>query len=267
MASGNFERCKDLTAVSEGGWSDHPDDPGGATMKGVTLKTYAAWCKLHGKPEPTKVDLKVISDVEVSAIFKAQYWDAARCDLLPLGVDYAVFDFAINSGPARAVMELQRVIGEQVDGVVGTRTLAAIAGSSDTASDIDALINDYQDGRLAFMKGLKTWATFGKGWERRVEKVRRQAKAMVVSAPTERSSQEPVPKAAGADQKVAGTTEGVGNIAGVSGATGTAVMELAKQIEPLASTAEVLQWVFALLVIAGVAITTYTMLRNRSRRV
>jgi len=165
------------------------------------------------------------------------------------------------------VMELQRVIGEQVDGVVGTRTLAAIAGSSDTASEIDALINDYQDGRLAFMKGLKTWATFGKGWERRVEKVRRQAKAMVVSAPTERSSQEPVPKAAAADGRVAGTTEGVGNIAGVSGATGTAVMELAKQIEPLASTAEVLQWVFALLVIAGVAITTYTMLRNRSRRV
>ena len=81
MASGNFEKCKSLTAVSEGGWSDHPSDPGGATMKGVTLRTYAAWRKLHGQPEPTKADLKVISDDEVSAIFKAQYWDAARCDL------------------------------------------------------------------------------------------------------------------------------------------------------------------------------------------
>ena len=267
MASGNFEKCKTLTAVSEGGWSDHPKDPGGATMKGVTLNTYTAWRKLHGQPTPTKADLKVITDTEVSAIFKAQYWDAARCDLLPLGLDYAVFDFAINSGPARAVRELQAILAVAADGVVGAKTLAQIAAMSATTGDIDDLIDQYQDARLAFMRSLKTWKTFGKGWERRVEKVRRQAKAMVASAPTERSSQEPVPKATAADQKMAGTTEGVGNIAGVSGATGTAVMELAKQIEPLASTAEVLQWIFALLVIAGVAITTYTMLRARKGRV
>lgn len=267
MATGNFERCKDLTAVSEGGWSDHPSDPGGATMKGVTLRTYAAWRKLHGHPEPTKADLKVITDAEVSAIFKAQYWDAARCDLLPLGLDYAVFDFAINSGPARAVRELQAILGVTADGVVGTRTLAAIAEASDTASEIDMLIDEYQTARLAFMRTLKTWKTFGKGWERRVEKVRRQAKAMVVSAPTERSSQEPVPKASAADQKVATTPEGVGNATAGGATVGTVVMEVAKQIEPIAATAVALQWVFVALILVGVTLTTVAMLRRKKERV
>lgn len=267
MASGNFEKCKSLTAVSEGGWSDHPSDPGGATMKGVTLRTYAAWRKLHGQPEPTKADLKVISDDEVSAIFKAQYWDAARCDLLPLGVDYAVFDFAINSGPGRAVMELQKIVGEKADGIIGTRTLAAVAGAADGPTELGDLIDDYQDARLAFMRGLKTWATFGKGWERRVEKVRRQAKAMAVGGSTEKSSQEPVPKASAADQKVAASPEGVGNTSSAAGTVGAVVTELAKQIEPLAATAAVLQWAFVGLLVVGVALTTIAMLRRKKEAV
>ncbi len=267
MASGNFEKCKGLTAVSEGGWSDHPDDPGGATMKGVTLRTYAAWRKLHGQPEPTKTDLKVITDDEVSAIFKAQYWDAARCDLLPLGVDYAVFDFAINSGPARAVMVMQDLVGVTADGVVGTRTLAAITENAADARDLADLIDGYQDARLVFMRSLKTWKTFGKGWERRVEKVRRQAKAMAVGGATEKSSQEPIPKASAADQRVATSTEGVGNASSAAGTVGAVVTEVAKQIEPLSSAAGVMQWVFVVLLVTGIALTTLAMLRNRSRRV
>lgn len=179
MTAANFERARELTGVSEGGWSDRPlsQDPGGPTMKGVTLKTYTAWRLSKGLPKPSKDDLRNITDAEVSAIFREGYWTPARCDDLPAGLDYAVFDCAINSGPGRAVRVLQEVVGAAVDGRIGPKTLAAVHAASLDSDATAELIDRYQDARLAFLKGLANWSA-NPGWAVRVERVRREAKAM-----------------------------------------------------------------------------------------
>lgn len=161
--------------ASEGGYVDHPSDPGGATNLGITHKTLAAW---RGKPV-TKQDVRNLTRDEALQIYKAQYWDAVRGDQLPAGLDYAVFDYAVNSGPARAVKDLQRVLGVGVDGIVGAQTLAAANARS--ASD---LINALCDRRLEFVRGLSTYATFGRGWESRIASVRRNSLSIVTGGTT-----------------------------------------------------------------------------------
>ena len=104
----NFSRSYAAALKEEGGFSNHPKDPGGATMRGVTQRVYDAYRINKGE---YKQSVGRISDFEVRDIFKRQYWDAVKADELPAGVDYAVFDFAINSGPSRAVKELQRIVG------------------------------------------------------------------------------------------------------------------------------------------------------------
>lgn len=165
----NFARALSLVLKHEGGFVNHPDDPGGATNKGVTIATYRAYVN----PKGTVADLKKITDEQVAKVYKAQYWDAVKGDDLPSGLDYAVFDYAVNSGPARAAKHLQAVIGVTQDGKIGPQTVAK-AASLPTASTINALC----DKRMAFLKGLKTWPTFGKGWTRRVEDVRSEATKM-----------------------------------------------------------------------------------------
>ncbi len=90
----------------EGGWADHPKDPGGATMKGVTLATY----RRHFGKNKSKRALRNISDDDLGQIYRSGYWDKCRCDRLPSGVDYAVFDAAVNSGPGRSVKEYRSQI-------------------------------------------------------------------------------------------------------------------------------------------------------------
>ena len=179
MVAETFPEALKLTGLSEGGWSDRPlaDDPGGPTMKGVTLGTYRAYRQRHGMPAPTKADLRAITDSEVRAIFKEGYWDEARCDDLPAGLDYAVFDFAINSGAARAVRVLQDIVGADQDGKLGPKTLRALADRL-RGWPLPVTIDRYQDARLAFLKGRSNWSA-NPGWAKRVEHVRRDAKAMV----------------------------------------------------------------------------------------
>lgn len=150
----------------EGGYVDHPRDPGGATNLGVTFATLRAW---RGKPI-TKADVKALTKQEATAIYKAQYWDKVAVDQLPAGLDYAMFDFGINSGPRRAVEFLQRVLGVKVDGVIGVMTLEAVA-----QHPVNHLVKSLCDARLAWLRKLKTWNTFGKGWTRRIEHVRSTA--------------------------------------------------------------------------------------------
>src|SRR5690554_3967496 len=133
--------------ASEGGYVDHPSDPGGATNLGITHRTLAAW---RGKPV-TKQDVRNLTRAEALEIYKAQYWRTSGADRMPAGLDYAVFDYAVNSGPARAVKDLQRVLGVGVDGVVGAQTLAAIAARK--AAD---LIRALCDRRRAFVRALNT---------------------------------------------------------------------------------------------------------------
>lgn len=169
----NFQRCLAITLAHEGGWADHPRDPGGATMKGITLATYRQY-----RPGATKAHLRAITDAEVQTIYRRGYWDAVRGDDLPAGLDLVAFDAAVNSGPSRGAKWLQTALGVTADGKIGPKTLAA-AGRADPAW----VIRMASDLRLHFLLGLSTWPTFGKGWQRRIDDVQARALAMA-SIPT-----------------------------------------------------------------------------------
>jgi lysozyme family protein len=109
----------------------------------------------------------------VGPMYKAKYWDKIKGDDLPTGVDYAVFDAAVNSGPGRAAKWLQACVGVDQDGGIGPKTLAAVAKHDPTE-----LVEDYAKRRLSFLMDLNTWPTFGKGWGRRVAEVQTVAASM-----------------------------------------------------------------------------------------
>jgi lysozyme family protein len=159
--------------VHEGGKVDNPKDPGGRTNQGVTQKIYDAY-RLGRKRE--KRDVYEMLASERDEIYRTRFWHVIGGDVLPVGLDYAVFDGAVNSGPVQAAKWLQRALGDrymgQIDGHVGQGTLTAVA----TVGDVDALIDKMLDSRMAFLRSLKTFAVFGKGWTRRVAEVRCAAK-------------------------------------------------------------------------------------------
>ena len=137
-------------------------------MKGVTQAVYDSYRKMRGRGHQS---VKFISDDELRAIYKFQYWDRVQGDLLPTGVDYAVFDFAVNSGVGRASKYLQAVVGVAQDGIIGARTGAAV---NDPVRTINALCGR----RMGFLRNLRTFMTFGRGWTRRVQGVRAHALEM-----------------------------------------------------------------------------------------
>ena len=166
----------------EGGYVDHPSDPGGATNLGVTIATLRAW----RKRSVSKADVKALTKEEATAIYKAQYWDKVMGDELPAGLDYAMFDFGINSGPRRAVEFLQRIVKVKVDGVIGVMTLDAVS-----RYPVPQLIRRLCDDRLAWLRTLNTWNVFKTGWTRRVEHVRATSLSFAVGSP----KTEPEPQA------------------------------------------------------------------------
>lgn len=174
MAASNFEKSLSLVLKHEGGWSDDPADPGGATNLGVTIGTLSLWLGRSA----TKSEVKALTAKTVAPIYRRNYWNAIRADDLPPGLDYAVFDFAVNSGPKRAIIGLQRALGVADDGLIGPVTLAAVQARSSTA-----LTTSVCAGRLAFLRELSTWPRYGRGWERRVDEVRRVALEMAAAAP------------------------------------------------------------------------------------
>jgi lysozyme family protein len=152
--------------VHEGGYADHPSDPGGATKYGITIGTLSSW---RGR-QVSKAEVRALTIHEAARILEVRYWKPVKADALPQGVDYALFDFAINSGPSRAVKHLQNVLGVKMDGIVGPDTLRAAGGREPAA-----IITQLCDARVAFLRGLSAWRTFGKGWTARVAKVRATA--------------------------------------------------------------------------------------------
>lgn len=165
----NFDSSLEHVLVHEGGFADHPADPGGATMKGVTLAVFRRY---YGSNK-TKNDLRNIAHEQLAHIYRTGYWDKCKCDELPAGVDYAVFDSAVNSGPGRGVKWLQAAVGAVQDGDIGPNTLQKVA-----AHDSRKIIDDMLDRRLKFLRSLRIWSTFGRGWRRRVERVREIALKM-----------------------------------------------------------------------------------------
>lgn len=191
MAQNNFASALTAVLAHEGGWSDHPSDPGGATMRGVTLATYRRY-----KPGATKEQLRNITEAELQRIYREGYWNMVRADDLPAGLDYALFDFAVNSGPAKAAITLQTIVGAATDGVVGPLTLKAVADYSGKFG-VAQLISELCSHRLAFLERLSTWPVFGKGWRNRVAGVRELATQMAAAAPGIPTVPLPQPKPGG----------------------------------------------------------------------
>ena len=156
----------------EGGYVNHPQDPGGMTNLGVTKRVWEEWVG-H---EVDEKQMRALTPEAVAPLYKRKYWDAVRADDLVAGVDYVVFDVAVNSGPGRAVKFLQSAVGVTADGGFGPATLAAV---KKVEEDPARLIELYCAKRLEFLQSLKTFETFGKGWSRRVAEVKEKALKML----------------------------------------------------------------------------------------
>ena len=158
------KQMQEWTDVIEGGYTNNPKDPGGATNHGITIRVLSA----ERHRSVSKDEVRALGLDEAAAIWKRNYWDVAMCDRLPAGLDYAVFDYALNSGPRKAVKDLQRSLGAlytgNVDGAMGALTLDAV----NKTNDVSGLIEKLCHRRYAFIKSLKTFKTFGKGWTRRI---------------------------------------------------------------------------------------------------
>ena len=165
----NFYKALAAVLVHEGGYVFNKLDPGGETNLGCTKAVWEEHC---GHPVDTKA-MKALTPNDVGPLYKNKYWDKVKGDDLPSGVDYVVFDAAINSGPGRAAKWLQACVNVYADGVIGNMTIQAVRNK-----DPKELINDYCAYRLAYLKMLQTWQTFGKGWERRVKEVNATALLM-----------------------------------------------------------------------------------------
>ena len=166
----NFDAALAAVLDHEGGFVNHPADPGGMTNLGCTKKVWEEWC---GR-ESNEKEMRELTKKDVSPIYKQKYWDKIQGDSLPAGVDYVVFDCAINSGPGRAAKFLQQVVGATQDGAIGPGTLKAVE-----TIPVGEVIERYSAVRLGFLQALPTWETFGKGWGRRVEEVKHAALKMV----------------------------------------------------------------------------------------
>jgi lysozyme family protein len=250
----------------EGGYSNHPADPGGPTNKGVTQRVYDAYRR--GKGQAVR-SVKSLTTEELNDIYDKQYWDAVKGDLLPDGVDYVVFDGAVNSGPGRSIMWLQQALRPvytgRIDGVMGMGTIAALKAINNN----DALIDRICDARMNFLRHLGTFGTFGRGWTVRVAEVRSIGKAWATGEVPQAASfiAGGQAKALVEDAKAAPSTAPAdlatgGGVAG-GGLAGT-LTELQNQISPLSYSSEligkvviVLAFASAVLVIGGLAYRWY----------
>lgn len=165
----NAEIVHEWLGLSEGGYVNHPDDPGGPTNKGVTQRVYSAWLRGQGREN---LSVLYITKGEAERIFEEQYFAPVWFDKLPDGLDYAMADFSVNSGPSRAVKELQQVLVKHgypmaIDGHMGAITFGAVMDMHHKKQTA-LLVGELCFERLAFMQSLRNWKTFKKGWTRRV---------------------------------------------------------------------------------------------------
>jgi lysozyme family protein len=162
----NFQDALEALLKHEGGYVNHPADPGGMTNLGVTKRVWEEW-KGHAVDES---EMRALTPEKVAPLYKAKYWDMVYADKLPSGVDFCVFDCAVNSGVKRASKLLQRAVGVEDDGVIGRATLAAVE-----MLPPEEIIDRFCAERLSFLEALPTFAVFGKGWSRRVAGVKSEA--------------------------------------------------------------------------------------------
>ena len=165
----NFDECLKIILHHEGGYVNHPKDPGGETNLGVTKRVYEEW-------GGTK-NMKDLTVEDVAPIYKKNYWDRVKADQIPEGLNLCVFDWAVNSGTGRAAKKLQGMIGTTVDGGIGPNTLKALKIYCDTEG-VEAAISNYTEIRQKFYESLSTFDTFGRGWTRRNQETEMEAYKM-----------------------------------------------------------------------------------------
>ena len=170
----SFEKALEHVLEVEGGYVDHPKDPGGATNMGITRKTLSEW---RGATV-SKEDVRGLTREEAAKIYRARYWDAVRGDELPPAVAFLMMDVAVNSGPTRAVKTVQKALsalgqGLRIDGKIGPKTLAAI-----NAAPIDRLIDEFVVRRGIFYATRELFGVFGLGWARRLVSTARRAHSL-----------------------------------------------------------------------------------------
>lgn len=242
----NRAQVQKWIGLSEGGYVNNPKDPGGPTDRGITQRTFDAWRKKTGKP---KAPVKGISKAEAEDIIAMQYMDPVGFDDLPSGLDYAMADYSVNSGPAKAVKDLQKIVGVSADGIMGTMTLAAVS-RYEPGKLIVALCNR----RMAFVRGLRTWGTFGKGWTTRImgkvdgvqasdigviDRAMRMAQGdAVIPAPVaagnHKAPEPPPPETVAEDGEAKGALVGAGGAVAASGGILSAISSLDPMVQALA---------------------------------
>lgn len=269
----NLNAILKLSTRNEGGYSNHPRDPGGPTNHGITIGTLGAYMKRKA----TIADVKALTLDAANLIYETNYWKPIMGDELPTGLDYAVFDFGINSGPSRAIKELQKLLpGVAVDGLMGAKTLKAIS-EQDTATLIKALCH----ARIAFCKRLGTWKDFGRGWTIRVlgtdplgqykrkpgvigDSLNMFNKRKIVLQP-DISTEVPAAKARDGDIKVTATTQNKLQIGGIVSAIVSALVqfatdylptftELAGKLEPYKDNVKVIGTIFVAITVVCVVL-------------
>lgn len=170
-----FARSLAKVLVHEGGYVNHPKDPGGATNQGVTQRVYDAYRRSIKQPARS---VREMTNAERDSIYRTRYWNLVKGDDLPPGVGYTVFDGAVNSGVGQSVKWLQRALGVVADGIIGSDTLTALVNHPDH----DRLIAKIIELREKFLRALKTFSTFGKGWLSRIAGVKKVGQAWAMGS-------------------------------------------------------------------------------------
>lgn len=300
MTTATYRPSLQLVLAHEGGYVNHPADPGGATNKGVTQRVYDNYRRRKGLALRS---VRYIENHEVEEIYRTGYWNEVKGDDLPAGLDYAVFDYGVNSGISKAGKDLQRTLNAnanffgvsgqlKVDGVIGDATIIAACKAADT--DEIELIEKYCQRRMGFLKSLKTFKTFGRGWTRRVlgdkpndfadegdhgvidYAVMMAKKDLAYPIPKEQlptaigaKEGEMPAKAIVADQKATATKGGVGSIVAGIGVSGNTVIAAADQVKPHIDDSligKLALGAFALMMIVGIAILAYDFLQKQKEK-
>lgn len=178
----NWEKSFAEVLKSEGGYVNDPHDHGGETNLGVTK---AAWAEYMGRPIADG-EMKALTPDIVKPFYKIRYWDKCKCDSLSAGVDYMVFDLAVNGGVGRGAKMLQTVVGVNADGAIGPATLAALAALKDDPKVLIGKMSQYKESFYkAIVAAKPDQAKFLKGWLNRIQSVQKTAEQMATAVPSQ----------------------------------------------------------------------------------
>ena len=166
----NFEKSLELVLAHEGGYVNHPSDPGGKTNLGVTQRVWEDYVG-HKVDEQT---MRNLTKELVAPLYKSRYWDAVHGDQLPSGADYLAFDFAVNAGAFRSIKTIQRALNITADGIIGPVTVKAIQDTN-----AEEFINNFTNAKESFYRSLANFPTFGRGWLNRAAESKKAAKGML----------------------------------------------------------------------------------------